>query len=72
MKLATKMTDRAKAFLNQFENPSQSPDPRSFGEPLRGQGYFVCPAYSTSHVVNGVEGDIRCHFFFTLEHGKPL
>ena len=27
---------------------------------------------SADWYVNGFEGDIRCHFFLTLEHGKPL
>ena len=31
MKPVTTMKDRAKEFLNKFENPSRSPDPRSFG-----------------------------------------
>ncbi len=41
MKPVTTMTDRAKAFLKQFENPSPCPDPRSFGldgEPRCGLG----------------------------------
>ena len=45
------MSDRAKAFLNQFENPSQCPDPRGFGLDSSNQYYNLL--YSASYVIGG-------------------
>ena len=46
MKQSSPNSDRAQAFLNQFENPSQCPDPRSFG--LDGSNQYYSLLYSVA------------------------
>ncbi len=52
MKRVTTMTDRAKEFLNQFVNPSQCQDPRSFG--FDGSNQYYNLLYSVANELQPV------------------